>query len=147
MLPTIYAFAVLKLRSVNVGLLSWATYSFYTRPHLRRDTQTLAITASSAIALLAAEGAYASSVAQTPAGQHNAERAKQEGSAVYRHSREALFRPGVPVALGTLLGLVNLGVVGATGWVAYCYWDVPRWDRRVVSAVTVGLATLWSGEG
>lgn len=132
---------------MNVGLLSWAGYTFYTRPHLRRDTQALAISAVSAIGLLGAQSAYASRVAQTPEGRRDAERAKREGSVVYRQLREAMFRPGVPAALGAVVGLVNLAVVGGTGWLAYCYWDVPRWDRRIVTATTVGLLTLWSGEG
>ena len=42
---------------------------------------------------------------------------------------------------------VNAGVLGAVGYYAYTEWDRPRWDKRIVSAVSVGLLTLWSGEG
>ena len=42
---------------------------------------------------------------------------------------------------------MNLGVLGGVGFVAYNNWGAPRWDRRVVSAVAVGLMTLFSGEG
>ena len=42
---------------------------------------------------------------------------------------------------------VNAGVLGAIGYYAYTEWDRPRWDKRIVSAVSVGLLTLWSGEG
>lgn len=43
--------------------------------------------------------------------------------------------------------IVNLAVLGGVGCLAYQKWDLPRWDRRIVSAVSVGLLTLWSGEG
>lgn len=42
---------------------------------------------------------------------------------------------------------VNAGILGAIGYYAYTEWDRPRWDKRIVSAVSVGLLTLWSGEG
>ena len=42
---------------------------------------------------------------------------------------------------------VNAGALGAVGYFSWKNWDRPSWDRRVVSVVTVGLLTLWSGEG
>jgi len=42
---------------------------------------------------------------------------------------------------------VNAGLLGTVGYFAYTNWDRPRWDKRIVSAVSVGLLTLWSGEG
>lgn len=42
---------------------------------------------------------------------------------------------------------VNTAILGTVGYFAYKNWDAPRWDRRVVSAVSVGLLSLWSGEG
>lgn len=43
--------------------------------------------------------------------------------------------------------LVNTAVLGTVGFFSYKHWDARQWDRRVVSAVSVGLLTLWSGEG
>lgn len=132
---------------MNVGVFSWATYSLYNRPDLRTNPRLLTIGASASAALIAAEGSYASYVAKTPEGQREIERARREGSAVYYHVRKAMFRPGVPASLGAALGLINLAVVGGAGWLAYCYWDLPRWDKKAVSAITIGLVALWGGEG
>jgi len=129
---------------VNVGLLSWASYSLYVNPFLRRDARFLGTAAATAVVLLGAEGYAAERYSKTPRGQDEARRAKLEGAALYRHSREAILRPGV---LGGLLGVVNVGVLGTVGYFAYTTWDQPRWDRRIVSAVSVGLLTLWGGEG
>jgi len=129
---------------VNVGLLSWATYALYSHPPLRRDARFLGTAAATAAVLLGAEGYAAERYSRTPRGAEEKRRAKLEGAAVYRHSREAILRPGV---LGGLLGVVNVGVLGTVGYFAYTNWDAPRWDRRIVSAVSVGLLALWGGEG
>jgi hypothetical protein len=42
--------------------------------------------------------------------------------------------------------IVNLGILGGVGYVAYQQWDRP-WDRRTVSAVSIGLLGLFTGEG
>lgn len=42
---------------------------------------------------------------------------------------------------------VNAGILGTLGYFAYLHWDAPRWDRRTVSAISVGLLALWTGEG
>lgn len=41
---------------------------------------------------------------------------------------------------------VNSAILGALGYVAYSNWNKP-WDRRAVSAISVGLLTIWGGEG
>ena len=146
---------------MNIGLVSGTAYTFYTKPHLRRDTRAIASAAAGALTLLGAEGYAAEKYRETPRGQREAEKAKQEGAALYRVAREQILRPGV---LGGLLGIceylstntralidclsvVNAGVLGTVGYFSYINWDRPSWDRRVVSAVTVGLLTLWTGEG
>jgi len=128
---------------VNVGLLSAASYALYINPALRRDIRMLSVGSLSFLALFSLEGYGADQLAKTPRGRDAKRRAKAEGSALYRHSREVVLRPGI---LGGLVGLLNLGVLGGVGYAAYDNWHV-RWDRRVVSAVSVGLLTLWSGEG
>ncbi len=42
---------------------------------------------------------------------------------------------------------VNAAILGTVGYFAYKEWNRPTWDRRIVTAVSVGLLTLWSGEG
>lgn len=90
------------LRVVNVGLLSWASYALYTKPHLRRDTKLLASAAAAALTLLGAEGYAAEKYRETPAGQEEERRAKKEGAVLYRTAKEHLLRPGV---LGGLVGV------------------------------------------
>lgn len=129
---------------VNVGLISAAGYAFYTKPYLRRENRALASTAAAALVLLSGESYAAEKYRQTPRGQAEERKAKEEGAAVYRCAKEHLLRPGV---LGGLLGVLNAGVLGTVGYFAYKEWDRPKWDRRIVSAISVGLLTLWSGEG
>ncbi|KAJ3818399.1 hypothetical protein F5880DRAFT_1617408 [Lentinula raphanica] len=129
---------------VNIGLLASASRSFYTQPHLRSDRKVIASTAAASLAILGIEGFLAEQYAQTPSGQREARRAKEEGTLIYKHLQENILRPGV---LGGLLGLVNAAVLGTVGYFSYIHWDKPTWDRRIVSAVSVGLLTLWGGEG
>ncbi|PCH43694.1 hypothetical protein WOLCODRAFT_26122 [Wolfiporia cocos MD-104 SS10] len=129
---------------VNVGLLGSAGYALYTRPHLRRDARALASAAATALVVLGGESYAAEKYRETPRGRAEEERARSEGAALYRHARECILRPGV---LGGLLGVLNTGIISAIGYFAYTEWDRPRWDRRTVSAISVGLIALWSGEG
>ncbi|KAJ4468240.1 hypothetical protein J3R30DRAFT_3305713 [Lentinula aciculospora] len=129
---------------INLGLLAGASRAFYTQPHLRSDRRVIASTTAAALSIIAVEGFVAEKYAQTPQGQSEARRAKEEGALIYKHLRENILRPGV---LGGLLGLVNAAVLGSVGYFSYIHWDKPTWDRRVVSAVSVGLLTLWGGEG
>ena len=77
-------------------------HAFHTQPHLRHDAKVIASTVTGAIALLGAEGFAANQYSQTPAGQEGARRAKEDGTALYKHTREIVLRPGV---LGGLVGL------------------------------------------
>ncbi|KAH9858872.1 hypothetical protein C2E23DRAFT_800451 [Lenzites betulinus] len=129
---------------LNLGVLGGTAYTFYTKPHLRRDTRAIAATVAAALTVFGAEGFAAEKYSETPRGQREAAKAKKEGAALYRVAREHILRPGV---LGGLLGAVNAGILGAVGYFSYINWDRPYWDRRTVSAVSVGLLTLWTGEG
>lgn len=42
---------------------------------------------------------------------------------------------------------MNLGVISAVSYLAYENWDRPYWDRKTVSAISVGLLSLVLGEG
>ena len=129
---------------MNVGILGYTGYALYTDPQLRRDTRALSIGGVSLLTLFGLEGFAAERYAQTPRGKEERRKARKEGAALYRHSREVILRPGV---LGGIVGVVNLGILGGVGYAAYTNWDEQRWDRRVVSAVSVGLLGLWGGEG
>ncbi|KZT11065.1 uncharacterized protein LAESUDRAFT_755682 [Laetiporus sulphureus 93-53] len=129
---------------LNIGLISGAGYVYYTEPHLRRDTRALASTAAAALVILSGESYAAEKYRQTPHGKEEERKSKQEGAAIYRVTKEHLLRPGV---LGGLLGAVNAAILGTVGYFAYREWNRPTWDRRIVTAVSVGLLTLWSGEG
>ncbi|KAI0074153.1 hypothetical protein K474DRAFT_1665732 [Panus rudis PR-1116 ss-1] len=129
---------------VNVGLISGAGYAFYTQPHLRRDKRLISSTVAGALALFGAEGYLAEKYRETPAGQEEERKAREEGAALYRVAKEHILRPGV---LGGLVGVLNAGILGTLGYFAYLNWNAPRWDRRTVSAITVSLLALWTGEG
>ncbi|KAF8919976.1 hypothetical protein CPB85DRAFT_1248751 [Mucidula mucida] len=130
--------------TVNIGLIAGASRAFYTDPSLRRDARAISATAAATLALLTAEGYAAEKYHETPRGQAELSRAKEEGTLLYRHLSEQVLRPGV---LGGLLGLLNAGIIGAVGYFSYTNWDKPTWDRRLISAISVGLITLWGGEG
>ncbi|KAL5528825.1 hypothetical protein ACEPAF_7964 [Sanghuangporus sanghuang] len=129
---------------VNVGLLGYTSYALYTDPSIRRDKRVLSIGSLSLLTLLGLEGYAAERYAKTPEGKAERQRAREEGTAIYRHVREVVLRPGV---LGGLVGLANVGILGGVGFVAWRNWERPAWDRRLVSAVSVGLLGLWSVEG
>ncbi|KAF9051019.1 hypothetical protein BDZ89DRAFT_1125997 [Hymenopellis radicata] len=135
---------VMTIVSVNIGLLAGASRAFYTDPSLRRDPRAISATAVATLALLTAEGYAVEKYQATPRGQAELRSAKEEGTLIYRHLSEQILRPGV---LGGLLGLLNAGIIGAIGYFSYINWDKPTWDRRVTSAISVGLFALWGGEG
>jgi len=129
---------------INVGLIGTASYAFYTEPSLRRNTRFISTLAISSAAILGLEGFAAERYSQTESGQEEARRAKSEGAAVWRHTKEVVLRPGV---LRGIVGVVNVGVLGTVGWYSYINWDAPRWDRKIVSMVGCGLLSLWGAEG
>ena len=88
--------------TVNVGLITGTAYTFYTKPHLQRDTRAIFSAVGGALALLGVEGYAAEKYHETPHGQREARKAKEEGAVLYRAACEHLLRPGV---LGGLLGV------------------------------------------
>lgn len=143
---------------MNIGLLAGASYAFYTHPRLRRDTKAIISTIAATFALFSAES-YA---AETRQGKAAKRKAREEGGSVYRRVRERALRSG---GLGGVVGLrksfdsthehiinipdseiVNVGVLGIVGYLAYTNWKRPSWDRRVVSATSAGLIALWGTE-
>lgn len=91
------------------------------------------------------EGVATESYRKTDAGRAEEGKARKEGAAVYKHAKEVVLRPGV---LGGLVGVLNVGILGGVGYWSYVNWDRPNaWDRRTISTATVGLLTLFAGEG
>ncbi|KAG8905894.1 hypothetical protein FRB99_008035 [Tulasnella sp. 403] len=129
---------------VNVGLIGAFGYNLYSRPAFRSDTHALATAGVAGVLLFGAEGYIAEAYRNTAAGQEEERKAREEGATIYKRTKDIVLRPGV---LGGLVGVVNVGILGGVGYVAYRHWDQPKWDRRTVSAVTVGLLTLFTGEG
>jgi len=128
---------------VNIGLLASVGRTFYLRPHLRRDATAISLTIATSLALVSAEGFAAEKYRQTAQGQEEERKARKEGALIFRHLHDQIMRPGV---LGGLLGLMNATVLGTLGYFSYVNWD-KAWNRRTISTISVGLLTLWSGEG
>ncbi|GAA5832353.1 hypothetical protein JCM11251_006421 [Rhodosporidiobolus azoricus] len=51
-----------------------------------------------------------------------------------------------PYAASGIVGLVNLTLIAVPAYFAYKNWHQPRWDRRIVSAVAVGLTAAFGAE-
>jgi len=128
---------------VNIGIFASIGRTFYDRPDLRQNAAAISSAVATSVALLSLEGYIAEAYRKTPRGQEEERRARKEGALIYRHLHEQIIRPQV---LGGLVGIVNAVILGGVGYFAYANWRKP-WDRRVVSAISVGLFTLWGGEG
>ena len=81
---------------------------------------------------------------------------KAEGIYLWRLMKRCLFHreaQGCLIGLGVstlidfrfslMLGFqVNTAAIGTVAYLAYVKWDLPRWNRRVVASVSVGLVAL-----
>ncbi|KAK4688609.1 hypothetical protein P7C73_g1505, partial [Tremellales sp. Uapishka_1] len=128
---------------VNVGLLGTLGYFAYTRKDQVWDRRIVAGAVAGTLALFGGEGYVADSYLSTPEGRQEAERAKKEGSKFWLQTKETVLRPGVA---GGLVGAVNVAILSTVGYFSYKHWN-QVWDRRVVSAVSVGLVGLSGLEG
>lgn len=52
-----------------------------------------------------------------------------------------------PVLTRRFLPAANALLIAVPAYYAYANWHHPRWDRRIVSAVAVGLGAVFSAEG
>jgi hypothetical protein len=129
----------------NVGIIAAVSYELYTRPSLRiNNTRALSTLGIGTLILVSAEGLVAERYSQTEAGRHEAERAKEEGIALYARTKDLILRPGV---LGGLVGVINVGILGGIGYIGYQHWNTPHWDRQTVSLTSAGVLALFAVEG
>jgi len=126
----------------NIGLLAGASYAFYMYPRLRRDTKVIVSTIAATFALFGAEG-YAVEARRGKSGVKAGKRKAREDGSVYGRVGEHVLSSG---GLSGVVGLLNVGVLGLVGYLAYTNWKRPSWDRRVVSATSAGLIALWGTE-
>ncbi|KAI0253974.1 hypothetical protein BJV78DRAFT_1097026, partial [Lactifluus subvellereus] len=123
---------------VNIGLLAGASYAFYVQPRLRHDTKIITSALAAAFVLFRAES-YTAKACRSTFSDKAAEREVEERPLIDRRGREHALRPCV---LGGTIGFVNVGVLTTVGYLGYSNWNNPGWDKRTVSAASVGLAAL-----
>lgn len=81
---------------VNVGILAGLGYTAYINKDKRVwDKRIVAGAVAGTLALFGAEGYVAEKHLETPEGQREAQRAKEEGSKFYLAAKEKVLRPGV----------------------------------------------------
>ncbi|KXN90912.1 Eukaryotic translation initiation factor 3 subunit C [Leucoagaricus sp. SymC.cos] len=129
---------------VNLGLLGGLGRTLYIKPVLRKDPTFILSAVAATLGLLTIEGLAAEKCGRTPRECAKEREAKEEGAYLYRKTHEIMLKPGV---LGGFVGLANTTILGALGYLAYTHWDQPRWDRKTVSSVTIGLIALFSAGG
>jgi len=132
---------------VNIGLLAGGSYAFYTQPKLRHDTKMITSAIVATFALFGAES-YVAQTCPRPLKENKAYRRGEEDRAtsfVCHPAHEPEPMRMSRIVEGTT-GIVNAGVLSIVGFLTYKYWDSPNWDRRIVSAASVGLVALLVGE-
>ncbi|KAF9653784.1 hypothetical protein BDM02DRAFT_1069769 [Thelephora ganbajun] len=113
---------------VNLGLIGYAGYKFYNEPHLRQDHMFLTSTIASAAVVIGLEGYGAQTFAPV----------REEEDVLIQYVRQN------PKATRTLFAVLNVGILGATGYLAYSKWN--RWDNRTFVTLAAGLASFGLGE-
>ncbi|GAA5861008.1 hypothetical protein JCM3774_003225 [Rhodotorula dairenensis] len=77
-------------------------------------------------------------------GKAEAKKLQRKASEFEREGRDLAKR--YPYAASGIVGIANALLVAVPAYYAYANWHQPRWDRRVVSAVAVGLGAIFSAE-
>jgi hypothetical protein len=137
---------------VNLGIIGYAGYAFYTEAQLRRNPRVISAAIVGSVALLGLEGYVVETL------RHNEGKDDTAVIAQYFHENPSKFQGlfgvcessdvntfylFIPVTDSTVA--VNVGVVGLTGYMMYKNWHAL--DTRTVAAVAGGVITLWAGEG
>ncbi|KAM0791722.1 hypothetical protein ACM66B_003991 [Microbotryomycetes sp. NB124-2] len=77
--------------------------------------------------------------------QREAKKLQRKASELDKDARETARK--YPVATAGLIGAINLAVVGSVGVWAWSNRDLPRWDRRAVTATVLGLGAWFGSQG
>jgi len=113
---------------VNLGLIGYTGYKFYSEPHLRHDHRFVTSTIAGSMILLGLEGYGAQTFAPV----------REEEDVLVQYVRQN------PKSTRTLLSVLNVGIMGATGYLTYSKWD--RWDNRTFATLAGGLVSFGLGE-
>ncbi|GAA5864682.1 hypothetical protein JCM8547_008269 [Rhodosporidiobolus lusitaniae] len=77
-------------------------------------------------------------------GKEEAKKLQKKASEVEKEGRALAKR--YPYAATGIVGFVNFALLAVPAFYAYQNWHLPRWDRRIVSAVAVGLTAVFGAE-
>ncbi|KAK4050625.1 hypothetical protein OIV83_003351 [Microbotryomycetes sp. JL201] len=77
--------------------------------------------------------------------EKEAKKLQRKASELDKDARETARK--YPVATAGLIGAINLAVVGSVGLWAWSNKDLPRWDRRAVTATVLGLGAWFGSQG
>jgi len=113
---------------VNLGLVGYTGYKFYNEPHLRHDHTFVTSTIAGAAVILGLEGYGAQTFAPV----------REEEDVVIQYVRQN------PKSTRTLFAILNVGIVGAAGYLTYSKWN--RWDNRTFATLAAGVASFGLGE-
>jgi len=113
---------------VNLGLIGYTGYKFYNEPHLRHDHMFVTSTIAGTAVILGLEGYGAQTLAPV--------REEEDVLIQYVHQN--------PKTTRTLFAILNVGILGATGYLTYSKWN--RWDPRTFATLAAGLASFGLGE-
>ncbi|KAG5635214.1 hypothetical protein H0H81_012018 [Sphagnurus paluster] len=125
----------------HVGIIFCVGRAFYNQPRLYQNRFVVSSTLAAALAAASIEGYVIERYSQTPRGHDEQRHVKEDGALIYLYDQ--ILRPGV---LGGILGAVNSAVIVGIGYLGYVNWDKAKWDKRIVSTISLGLLTLWGGE-
>lgn len=113
---------------VNLGLIGYTGYKFYNEPHLRHDHTFVTSTIAGTAVILGLEGYGAQTFAPV----------REEEDVLIQYVRQN------PKSTRTLFAILNVGILGATGYLTYSKWN--RWDNRTFLTLAAGLASFGLGE-
>jgi len=113
---------------VNLGLIGYTGYKFYNEPHLRHDHTFVTSAVAGAAVVLGVEGYGAQTFAPV----------REEEDVLIQYVRQN------PKSTRTLFAILNVGIVGAAGYMTYSKWN--RWDKRTFATLAAGITSFGLGE-
>lgn len=80
-------------------------------------------------------------------GDHDGKHGDDSSHSNKEAVKEIKKQVGNPNNQAGAISLINVITLSATALVALKYWNKPHWDKRVVSAVIVGVSAIMGGQG